>query len=133
MDKSNDLLCLSDHEVARFSLQVEGRDALNITSAEENGGKLSQTLSSTHNAMYQVLQCPHYRNLPIVRTLIPFPMEVSIAHTQDGSGCLDLLLQPLTWVLHTSSVMATGWHSILPQPSHQMCEDELSRLLADAG
>lgn len=133
LDKSCDLLCLRDHKVARLSLQIEGGDAVYIASAEENGGKLSQALSSAHSAMHQVLQCPHYGHLAIVRTLVPFLVEVSIAHTQDGCGKLDLLLQPLTRVLHASSVMAMGRHTILSQPSHQVCEDELSCLLTDAG
>lgn len=104
-----------------------------ITRAQENGGKLSQALSSTHSAMHQVLQCPYHRDLAVVRTLVPFLVEVGIAHTQDSCGSLNLLLQPLAWVLHASSVVAAGWHTILSQPGHQVCEDELSCLLTDTG
>lgn len=122
MHKPGDLLQLRHEEAARLPLQVERGDAFCVGPAQQDGGELGQALPTAHRGVDQVLEQPHHGDLPTAGGLVPLPVEVSVADTEHGRGCLHLTLHPLAGVLHAGRVVTAGSDAIPAQSRHQVLQ-----------
>lgn len=127
------LFQLVHHKASWLPLKVQGWDAVLVSGAQQDGGKLGKAVSSDDAGMEQASEEPHHWDLAIARALRPLPLEVTIAYAQDGGGRSSLLLHPPAGILYTHGVMATGGYAILSEPSHQLHQDQRPFLLAHTG